>query len=170
MKPTIIARTHLETPVGLLEISAGYRGICEVIFPDKPQPALAEDHLFVQQAMEQLSAYFAGTLTVFDLPLDMPGPAFHEKVWQKLLEIPYGKRMTYGELATLLENPGASRAVGMANSQNPVSIIVPCHRVVGGKHSLTDNDLRGYAGGLPRKRWLLQHEQDMLMGKQTLLF
>jgi methylated-DNA-[protein]-cysteine S-methyltransferase len=170
MKPALLARTYLETPVGLLELCAGYRGISSAIFVADALPEVEPEQEVIALAKTQLAQYFAGTLTRFNLPLDMPGPDFYQQVWKKLVDIPFGKRMTYGELAALLGNPGASRAVGMANSKNPVSIIVPCHRVVGGKHTLTDNDLRGYAGGLDRKRWLLRHEQNIALGQQTELF
>ena len=104
-------------------------------------------------AREQLAAYFAGELTVFDLPLDLRGTDFQRRVWAALREIPYGRTRTYGELATALGAPSASRAVGLANGRNPISIVVPCHRVVGASGSLT-----GYAGGVDRKRALLDLE------------
>jgi len=103
---------------------------------------------------EQLAAYFAGDLTEFDLPLKMHGTPFQHRVWSALQEIPYGETSTYGELAVEIGKPAASRAVGLANGRNPVSIIVPCHRVVGSTGSLT-----GYGGGLERKRHLLDFER-----------
>ncbi|MFE6782882.1 methylated-DNA--[protein]-cysteine S-methyltransferase [Streptomyces sp. NPDC057680] len=105
------------------------------------------------EAIRQLYAYFAGELTEFDLPLNLIGTPFQLRVWEGLLRIPYGETRTYGELAEELGNPGASRAVGLANGKNPVSIIVPCHRVVGASGSLT-----GYGGGLDRKQRLLAFE------------
>ncbi|KQX50998.1 MULTISPECIES: methylated-DNA--[protein]-cysteine S-methyltransferase [unclassified Streptomyces] len=105
------------------------------------------------EAIRQLDAYFAGELTVFDLPLHLIGTAFQLRVWEQLLRIPYGETRTYGELAEELGNPGASRAVGLANGKNPVGIIVPCHRVVGAGGGLT-----GYGGGLDRKQRLLAFE------------
>jgi methylated-DNA-[protein]-cysteine S-methyltransferase len=105
-------------------------------------------------AAEQLRAYFAGDLTRFDLELDLQGTEFQRRVWNKLLSIPYGKTTTYGRLATELGDPKAMRAVGLANGRNPISIIVPCHRVIGADGSLT-----GYGGGLTRKQWLLAHER-----------
>jgi methylated-DNA-[protein]-cysteine S-methyltransferase len=104
-------------------------------------------------ARAQLDAYFAGELTRFDLPLTFIGTPFQQRVWSALREIPYGETVSYGELATLLGNPSASRAVGLANGRNPLGIIVPCHRVIG-----AGGDLTGYGGGLPRKRWLLALE------------
>ena len=106
---------------------------------------------------EQLDAYFAGDLTTFDVRLDLHGTEFQRAVWALLLEIPYGETRSYGELAIRLGNPGASRAVGLANGRNPVGIIVPCHRVIGADGSLT-----GYGGGLPRKRRLLELERSRL--------
>jgi methylated-DNA-[protein]-cysteine S-methyltransferase len=102
----------------------------------------------------QLERYFAGKLEVFEIPLDLIGTPFQQSVWKELLTIPYGTTISYRELADRLGNPRAVRAVGGANGKNPVSIIVPCHRVVG-----ADGDLVGYGGGIDRKRWLLQHER-----------
>ncbi|MFD9243764.1 methylated-DNA--[protein]-cysteine S-methyltransferase [Streptomyces sp. NPDC059556] len=105
------------------------------------------------EAIRQLDAYFAGELTEFELPLNLIGTPFQLRVWEGLLRIPYGETRSYGELAEELGNPGASRAVGLANGKNPVSIIVPCHRVVGAGGGLT-----GYGGGLDRKQRLLAFE------------
>ncbi|MFF9199107.1 methylated-DNA--[protein]-cysteine S-methyltransferase [Streptomyces sp. NPDC014779] len=105
------------------------------------------------EAVRQLDAYFAGELTEFDLPLHLVGTPFQLRVWEQLRRIPYGETRTYGELAEALGNPGASRAVGLANGKNPVSIVVPCHRVIGSGGSLT-----GYGGGLDRKQRLLAFE------------
>ncbi|MFF0557623.1 methylated-DNA--[protein]-cysteine S-methyltransferase [Streptomyces sp. NPDC020472] len=105
------------------------------------------------EAIRQLDAYFAGELTEFDLPLNLIGTPFQLRVWEQLLRIPYGETRTYGELAEELGSPGASRAVGLANGKNPVSIIVPCHRVIGAGGGLT-----GYGGGLDRKQRLLAFE------------
>ncbi|MFD3534989.1 methylated-DNA--[protein]-cysteine S-methyltransferase [Streptomyces sp. NPDC058664] len=105
------------------------------------------------EAIRQLDAYFAGELNAFDLPLKLIGTPFQKRVWEQLLRIPYGETRTYGELAEELGNPAASRAVGLANGKNPVSIIVPCHRVIGAGGGLT-----GYGGGLDRKQRLLAFE------------
>ncbi len=101
----------------------------------------------------QLSEYFAGIRREFDLPLRLQGTEFQTRVWHELLEIPYGVTFSYGQLAKRLGNPNAARAVGLANGRNPISIVVPCHRVIGADGSLT-----GYGGGLERKCWLLEHE------------
>lgn len=116
------------------------------------QPGDAEAEPFAAAAT-QLAAYFAGELTSFDLPLQPAGTAFQRKVWMALRDIPYGQTISYGELAAGIGAPAASRAVGLANGKNPISIVVPCHRVIGGDGSLT-----GYGGGLERKRFLLDLE------------
>jgi methylated-DNA-[protein]-cysteine S-methyltransferase len=104
-------------------------------------------------AVRQLTEYFAGTRREFDLPLRLQGTTFQTRVWRELTEIPYGQTWSYGMLAKRIDKPSASRAVGLANGRNPISILVPCHRVIGADGSLT-----GYGGGLERKRWLLAHE------------
>jgi len=103
--------------------------------------------------VRQLTEYFEGTRREFDLPLRLQGTAFQQRVWRQLTEIPYGQTRSYGQLAQRIDKPSASRAVGLANGRNPISILVPCHRVIGADGSLT-----GYGGGIERKRWLLVHE------------
>jgi methylated-DNA-[protein]-cysteine S-methyltransferase len=103
--------------------------------------------------VRQLTEYFEGTRREFDLPLRLQGTAFQQRVWRQLTEIPYGQTWSYGQLAKHIDKPSASRAVGLANGRNPISILVPCHRVIGADGSLT-----GYGGGIERKRWLLVHE------------
>lgn len=107
-------------------------------------------------AKQQLTAYFSGSLTEFDLPLQLQGTPFQQRVWEALKTIPYGRTMSYGELAQTIGQPNASRAVGLANGRNPLSIVVPCHRVIGANGKLT-----GYGGGIERKQWLLNHERTM---------
>lgn len=106
-----------------------------------------------QLAREQLEQYFAGERSEFDIPLDLRGSEFQRSVWDALLTIPYGETRSYGEIAKQIGRPDRARAVGSANGRNPVSIVVPCHRVIG-----ADGSLVGYGGGLERKRWLLEHE------------
>ena len=111
---------------------------------------------------DQLEAYFAGERVEFDVPLDLDeATPFRRSVWSALLEIPYGETVSYGELARRLALPTAARAVGAANGSNPISIIIPCHRVIG-----SSGDLTGYAGGLERKRYLLRHEADVRPGRR----
>jgi methylated-DNA-[protein]-cysteine S-methyltransferase len=152
-----------ESPLGPITLLASPDGLCGAWFDDqKHGPSVAEQkhwrpdtqHPLLRQADQQLQAYFAGKLTGFDLPLDLSnGTAFQQAVWQALLTIPSGSSQSYGELARRLDNPKAVRAVGAAVGRNPVSIIVPCHRILGAGGQLT-----GYAGGLWRKQALLKLE------------
>jgi len=121
--------------------------------PAAPLPGWREAREPFSQAIEQLDQYFAGERTEFDLELDMRGTQFQNDVWNALLTIPYGETRSYGEIARQIGRPDRARAVGAANGSNPVSIIVPCHRVIG-----SDGSLTGYGGGLPRKRFLLDLE------------
>ncbi len=118
------------------------------------QPHWRRDDTRLRAARSQLRAYFADELKSFDMPLNPQGTEFQIRVWNELLNIPFGETISYGELAQRIGQPNASRAVGLANGRNPISIVVPCHRVVGSNGKLT-----GYGGGLPRKRWLLDHER-----------
>ena len=113
----------------------------------------APDLPVICEARKQLDQYFMQERVSFDLPLSPQGTAFQRRVWQELTTIPFGKAISYGELAQRIGNPQGSRAVGLANGKNPISIIVPCHRVIGASGKLT-----GYGGGLDRKEWLLRHE------------
>jgi methylated-DNA-[protein]-cysteine S-methyltransferase len=152
------------SPLGSLTLVASDKGLCGVWFEDqahKPDlrhlPWGPSQH-WLRLAKTQLTEYFAGTRSSFDLPLDLAnGSAFQQSVWRSLLQIPYGRYSTYGELAQHLGQAQAARAVGMAVGRNPLSIIVPCHRVVGANGTLT-----GYAGGLWRKMDLLQREGTLL--------
>jgi methylated-DNA-[protein]-cysteine S-methyltransferase len=124
-------------------------------FPQQTQDWQESEQLDVFiQTERQLAEYFAHQRQQFDLPLDPLGTAFQKQVWQQLAQIPFGETLSYGELAKRLGSPTASRAVGAANGRNPISIVVPCHRVIA-----TNGGLTGYAGGVDRKQWLLQHEQ-----------
>ncbi|HYQ61951.1 methylated-DNA--[protein]-cysteine S-methyltransferase [Actinophytocola sp.] len=160
-------RTHtvMDTPVGPLTLVAT-DGVLSGLYMDEQRHRPLEetfgrrDDTRSADAIEQLTAYFAGDLKEFDIPLAMAGTEFQRRVWTELQRIPYGETTTYGELAERLGRPTASRAVGLANGKNPICIIIPCHRVVGASGSLT-----GYGGGLPRKRYLLAFEK----GEPTLL-
>ena len=145
----------ISTPIGHLAIHEDDGAICAVIFTTDAlcPPATS----LLQETVRQLSAYFDGTLTVFDLPLHMEGTAFRMKCWQALCTIPYGETISYGEQARRIGQPTAVRAVGGANHRNPISIIVPCHRVIGANGTLT-----GYGGGMDKKAWLLMHEKQHL--------
>ncbi len=148
----------LDTPVGRLLLALDGQGLRHIDFETgrRPTPIGVDWERgagALHEARTQLKAYFAGRLTQFDLPLAPHGTDFQQQVWLELLRIPYAATMSYGEIARRLGDPTASRAVGAANGRNPLPIVVPCHRVVGADGSLT-----GYAGGLQRKRWLLDHE------------
>ena len=152
--------TMFESPIGaLLLMSDGASLIGLHTDNDKHRPARRNEWIHDQTAepfgrtIAQLRAYFDGRLTAFDLPLAAQGTPFQTTVWKELCNIPYGHTISYAELARRIGRPSASRAVGHCNARNPVSIIVPCHRVIGADRSLT-----GYAGGLDRKRALLAHE------------
>ena len=118
----------------------------------------------LKEAARQIEEYFAGKRQGFDLPLKPEGTGFQQTVWNELTRIPFGHTITYGELARRIGNPDAPRAVGLANGKNPISIIVPCHRVIGASGTLT-----GYGGGLDRKKWLLEHEGVALGANQAVL-
>ncbi len=115
------------------------------------------DDAALKQPRAQLQAYFAGELRAFELPLAAAGTVFQQRVWRALCDISYGETISYRKLAQRIGQPSASRAVGLANGKNPISIVVPCHRVIGMNGSLT-----GYGGGLQRKRWLLAHEKQFV--------
>ena len=158
MNTAAMIHARIESPVGLLTL-CGSDGTLSGLYMDPHQngPEAARlgrrDDAAFKAVREQLAAYFAGELRTFDLPLAAIGTAFQKKVWTALCDISYGETISYGELARRIGQPTASRAVGLANGQNPISIIVPCHRVIGSTGALT-----GYGGGIERKRWLLAHE------------
>ena len=142
----------IDSPLGLVKISATSDGISEVLFTDRsgeerPSP-------LTELAAQQLQAYFAGSLQQFSLPLAASGTAFQQQVWQALCTVPFGVTCSYADIAQRIGNNKAVRAVGAANGRNPIAIVVPCHRVIGANGTLT-----GYAGGLDKKAWLLKHEQ-----------
>jgi methylated-DNA-[protein]-cysteine S-methyltransferase len=154
----------IDSPLGEILISGDGHAVAGLDFVDSRNathvdPAWERDDAAFAEAARQLNAYFAGELQQFDLELDVRGTPFQRRVWTALLGIPYGTTTTYGRLAEQLGDPRAVRAVGLANGRNPISIVIPCHRVIGADGSLT-----GYGGGLPRKQWLLAHER----GEHTL--
>ena len=153
-----------DTPLGAYVIAASSRGVVCVKPHDQATPnadtwrrwgdVVYAHNNHTRQAARELTEYFEGKRRAFDVPLDMRGTDFQKRAWDALLSIPYGETRSYGQQAAMLGNPQASRAVGLANGSNPVSIIVPCHRVVGSNGKLT-----GYGGGLPRKQALLDLER-----------
>ncbi|MFJ1655118.1 methylated-DNA--[protein]-cysteine S-methyltransferase [Streptomyces sp. NPDC088337] len=151
--------TVIDSPYDLLTLVADDGVLCGLYMTEQrhrpPEESFGEpgDGSF-GEAVEQLEAYFGGELKEFTVPLRLHGTPFQRSVWDQLRKIPYGETRSYGDLATALGKPGASRAVGLANGKNPVGIIVPCHRVIG-----TGGSLTGYGGGLPRKQRLLDFER-----------
>ena len=147
------------TPIGRLLLVARADALAGIYMEDHTgaplrDAAWVQDESRFRDARRQLGEYFAGRRTSFDLPLSFEGTPFQRRVWSALVEIPFGRTITYAELARRIGAPTGSRAVGGANAKNPISIIVPCHRVVG-----SDGALTGYAGGEERKRWLIDFER-----------
>jgi methylated-DNA-[protein]-cysteine S-methyltransferase len=140
------------SPIGTIRVEYSERGISDLVFKDGPEMESLEIEM-ASQVTTQLDEYFLRKRTAFDLPLDIRGTDFQKKAWMELLKIPYGRTISYKELSFRVGNLKAIRAVGTANGANPISIIIPCHRVIG-----SDGSLTGYAGGLWRKKWLLHHE------------
>ncbi|GAA4307182.1 methylated-DNA--[protein]-cysteine S-methyltransferase [Nibribacter koreensis] len=156
---------HLSSPLGTLRLTANDTHLFSASFPEnEPKTDSAIIPPILREAEAQLTAYFAGERQSFDLPLQPQGTAFQQQVWQALQEIAPGKTETYLGLAKRFDNPGAVRAVGVANGANPWLVLVPCHRVIGAK-----GELVGYAGDLWRKKWLLEHEAKMSGVYQTFL-
>lgn len=158
MKERTLISKVTDSPVGPLTLIADETALVAVLWPDdapgrvrlEHRPARSGESTLLDRVAAQLDEYFAGTRTEFDLPLAPRGTQFQLEVWRALETIPYGETMTYGELATSIGRPAAARAVGGANSKNPLSIVVPCHRVIGSTGKLT-----GFAGGLTTKEQLL---------------
>ena len=144
--------TSIKTPLGIATITGDENGIAKIAIADEGLISKVIP-LVLQEAVSQLQAYFDGQRTHFDFSMNPVGTEFQQKAWKGLCEIPFGKTMSYLELAKQLGDVKAIRAVASANGKNPLWIVVPCHRVIG-----TDGSLTGYAGGLWRKKWLLEHE------------
>lgn len=163
---TLQVRT-MDSPVGLLTLAGRDGRLRHLRMVDQTyEPShdgWADDGTAFTDAVDQLTAYFAGDLLEFDLQLDLVGTEFQRRVWAALLTIPYGETRSYGEIAREIGSPGASRAVGLANGHNPIGIVVPCHRVIGSNGSLT-----GYGGGIDRKRQLLDMEKQRVSPVATL--
>lgn len=160
---TTLQYRTMDSPVGLLTLAGRDGRLMHLRMVDQTYEPTREgwerDDAAFPDAVDQLTAYFAGDLTnEFDLELDMVGTQFQRRVWEALLTIPYGETCSYGEIARQIGSPSGSRAVGLANGHNPIGIIVPCHRVIGANGNLT-----GYGGGLDRKRALLELERSRTM-------
>ena len=173
--PTLY-RTIIDSPVGPLTLIASDRGLRAVLWLGDRDTKVEMTHAggpveggehdpngFLDAAVNQLEEYFAGTRTEFDIPLDTVGTGFQRTAWDALRTIPYGETVSYGEQARRMGDVRKARAVGAANGRNPVSIIVPCHRVVGADGSLT-----GFGGGLEAKAWLLDHERRVWMAQNAI--
>ncbi len=158
--------TYYQSPIGLLKITGTDAFISEVSFYDashKQTPRNKHIPPLLINCLEELIQYFNGELRNFTLPLNQPGTTFQQDVWNLLTQIPFGKTISYLDLARKTGDSKATRAVANANGKNHIAIIVPCHRVIGSNKELT-----GYAGGLWRKKWLLDHEAKVAYGVQTL--
>jgi methylated-DNA-[protein]-cysteine S-methyltransferase len=152
---------YIESPVGLLEIRCTEQGVRSVNFVEE-RAFETDENEFTQLVTNQLTEYFGGKRKVFDMPFDLEGTPFQQRVWQALLTVPFGKTRSYMDIAKAVGDSKAIRAVGTANGSNKIAIIIPCHRIIG-----SDGSLTGYAGGLHRKKWLLDFE---IPPTQTTLF
>lgn len=164
---SMAVQTVIASPLGAIRLVAQDAALAGVYFPQHCRPAWPEvavdaRHPVLVQAAAELGEYFASQRKVFSTPLAPQGTEFQRAVWQALLDIPYGERRSYAQIAAAIGNPQACRAVGAANGRNPLSIFIPCHRAVG-----ADGNLTGYAGGVSAKRWLLEHEQANQSGQGT---
>jgi methylated-DNA-[protein]-cysteine S-methyltransferase len=151
--------TYLPSPIGIIRIEGDEENIQSVSFTDEQQIQDGNSSPAIENCKTQLKEYFEGKRKQFDIKLMREGTAFQVQVWEKLCHIPYGRTASYMDIAKAIQNEKSVRAVGAANGQNPIAIIVPCHRVIGHSGKLT-----GYAGGLWRKQWLLEHEAKFEFG------
>jgi len=166
---TVITMTELATPLGPMLAGATRHGVCllefntrirlEKEFAELKKMLSAEmepgRNLHLDQLEKELAEYFEGTRKTFSVPLHTPGNEFSQTVWQSLMEIPFGKTISYKEQAALMKNPKAIRAIAATNGRNRLAIIIPCHRVIGSNGTMT-----GYAAGIDKKKWLLKFERD----------
>ncbi|WP_087525490.1 methylated-DNA--[protein]-cysteine S-methyltransferase [Gilvibacter sp. SZ-19] len=155
-----MAQAYLDSPLGSLLLQGDADGIQKLSVVEDPQDPSAEIPAELQSAAQQIHEYFQGQRSSFDLKLNPQGTSFQKQVWTQLAEIPFGKTATYMDMAKRLGDPKSIRAAASANGKNPIMIIIPCHRVIG-----SDGSLTGYAGGLWRKKWLLEHESPVRQEK-----
>ncbi len=155
----------LQCPLGFIQLKELNGVLSEVSFMEDEIIIHNEVHPVLLDVAAQIKAYFNKKLHSFDIPIQAEGTDFQKEVWRQLTQIPYGKTISYAELSEQMNHPKAIRAIAAANGQNPIGIIIPCHRVIG-----SDGSLTGYAGGLWRKHWLIDHEQEGSKGYQTKLF
>jgi methylated-DNA-[protein]-cysteine S-methyltransferase len=152
-------KNFCNSPIGWLALKASDKALLSIRFLEtQPNNYPQQENAILEQAKTELSEYFEGKRKAFSIPLDLDGTDFQQSVWQELTNIPFGQTINYGQLAHKLGDIKKVRAVGRANGQNPIPIVVPCHRVIG-----ADNSLVGYGGGISRKRFLLQHEGVLLL-------
>ncbi len=150
---------YFESPLGPIEIKGDENAIHSVSFDLQPNGNAENSNAIIAECRKQLEEYFTGTRKKFDLKLNPIGTFFQSSVWNQLLEVPYANTASYLDLAKKVGDEKSVRAVGAANGKNPIAIIIPCHRIVG-----SNNSLVGYAGGLWRKQWLLEHEAQFDLG------
>jgi len=158
----MMKKVIINTPLGFLEISGDKRGVSSINYLDKPKEVSEYVPEVLQTVVKQLNEYFEGSRSTFSVLLNPQGTDFQKRVWEKLCHIPFGKTVSYLDMAKELGDPKVIRAAASANGKNPISIIIPCYRVIG-----SDGSLTGYAGGLHRKKWLLNLESPVT---QTSLF
>jgi methylated-DNA-[protein]-cysteine S-methyltransferase len=154
-------KAYYQSEIGLIEISGTEAGLKSLNFVDEKSVDDVIVHPALEECLAQIDQYFQGTRQEFSLQLAPEGTDFQQQVWRELSKIPYGQTASYLDVARAIGNERAVRAVGAANGQNPISIIIPCHRVIG-----SDGKLTGYGGGLWRKEWLLTHERNFSVGRQ----
>jgi methylated-DNA-[protein]-cysteine S-methyltransferase len=168
-----IEQSFFNSPLGVLEIKVTEQSVCSILFTNtnKKIIPITENITKTQTkypltiiCQQQLTEYFSGERTIFELPLQQTGTAFQQQIWSELNNIPFGKTISYLMLSKRIGNSKAIRAVGTANGDNSICIVVPCHRVIG-----SNGDLKGYNGDLWRKKWLLEHEGKYTNGVQTLI-
>ncbi|MGB3948712.1 MAG: methylated-DNA--[protein]-cysteine S-methyltransferase [Bacteroidia bacterium] len=157
--------TYYSSPIGIIEITGNEEGILSIYFVDAKKDESPNIPAVLKECVYQLDEYFKGIRKEFGLKLNPQGSEFQKKVWNQLLTVPFGKTASYLQISKQLGDSSATRAVGNANGSNPISIVIPCHRIIGSNGKLT-----GYSGGLWRKEWLLNHEKTLLFGKQAELF
>ncbi len=153
-----VSKTYYDSPIGILELVATDNGLTGLYFAEENKD---DERLnaILENTIQQLDEYFNEGRKEFDLPLDIQGTDFQKNVWEQLLTIPFGMTKTYLDIAKNLGDRNSLRAVGLANGKNKIAIIIPCHRVIGAK-----GDLTGFAGGIWRKKWLLDHESKYVQG------
>jgi methylated-DNA-[protein]-cysteine S-methyltransferase len=155
-------KAHYESPIGLIRIVGTDDGIMSLDFVEARSTEPSSIHPCLRKALDQIEEYFRGKRRTFSLELVLEGTRFQERVWKELMRIPFGVTASYRDVAESIGNRKATRAVGNANGKNKIAIIIPCHRVIG-----SDGSLTGYASGVWRKKWLLEHERDVASKKMV---